>query len=228
MAEIRDARGRNAILSDLLSEHFELLEPHLEHIQMPLRHRVETANSPPKHVVFPLSGMVSVVDEVSGELIEVGIVGREGMVGLLVVMGRPHSPFGSFCQLPGEAVQIAAPKLLELVADCRPLERAFVRFAYDFIVQISRTAMANGRGKLEERLSRWLLMVADRCDGDGINLTHEFLSHMLGVHRPGVTMALGLLEQRGLIIAARGAITIVDREGLEQAANGFYSRELRA
>ena len=82
--------------------------------------------------------------------------------------------------------------------------------------------MANGRSKLEDRLARWLLMAHDRRDVDELNITHEFLSIMLGVRRPGVTVALNLLEKKGLIKSHRGVTTIVDRKGLRQASNGAY------
>ncbi|HVY84535.1 MAG TPA: helix-turn-helix domain-containing protein [Caulobacterales bacterium] len=88
--------------------------------------------------------------------------------------------------------------------------------------QIAQTAFANGRGRIEERLARWLLMANDRLDGDEAPLTHEFLAMMLGVRRPGVTMALNALEQRGLIDTQRGVIAIADRKGLEEHASGFY------
>ena len=89
-------------------------------------------------------------------------------------------------------------------------------------MQVSHTAMINARSRIEERLARWLLAAHDRLDGDDLPLTHEFLATMLGVRRPGVTVALHDLEQRGLVQPRRGLVTIVDREGLEKAANGAY------
>ena len=83
--------------------------------------------------------------------------------------------------------------------------------------------MANGRSKIEERLARWLLMAHDRVDDDELRLTHEFLAVMLGVRRPGVTVAVNLLEKSGLIRAERGVITILDRQGLEETSNGAYA-----
>jgi CRP-like cAMP-binding protein len=91
-------------------------------------------------------------------------------------------------------------------------------------MQMSYTAIANGRSKLEERLARWLLMAHDRVDGDSLPMTHEFLSLMLGVRRPGVTLALHLLEKDGLIQPGRGTILITDRRGLERISNGAYGK----
>lgn len=229
MAAIRDARARNTILASLTLEHFDLLEPHLEFVDLPVRHRIEISNRATPHVVFPLSGMIAIVAKApDGDIIDIGLVGREGMTGLNVVLGRENARFDAVCQSPIMGLQIAAMTLTRILDDNCPLQQALSAFAYVYIVQISRTAMTNGRGKLEERLARWLAMVADRVGGDEISVTHEFLSQMLGVRRPGVTVALGVLEERGLIRAERGEIAILDRQGLEQAANGFYDPKLRA
>jgi CRP-like cAMP-binding protein len=91
-----------------------------------------------------------------------------------------------------------------------------------FMSQTAQTALTNGRAKLEERLARWILMAHDRTDGDTLDLTHEFLALMLGVRRPGVTIAMHFLEGAGLIRSTRRAILIVDRDGLEQHADGSY------
>lgn len=229
MAAIRDARARNTILANLTTEHFDLLEAHLEFVDLPVRHRIETSNRASVNVVFPLSGMISVVAKApDGDIIDIGLIGREGMTGASVVLGRQIARFDAVCQSPIAGLQIAATTLMKVLDDNCPLQQAISVFAYVLIVQIGRTAMTNGRGKLEERLARWLAMVADRVGGDEISVTHEFLSQMLGVRRPGVTVALGVLEERGLIRTERGEIAILDRDGLEQAANGFYDRKLRA
>ena len=98
-----------------------------------------------------------------------------------------------------------------------------LRYAHTFLIQTSQTALANGRSKIEERLARWLLMAADRVEGE-LALTHEFLAIMLGVRRSGVTTALQELERSALIAHRRGYVTILDREGLEEMSNGTYTR----
>jgi CRP-like cAMP-binding protein len=95
-------------------------------------------------------------------------------------------------------------------------------YGQTFLVQTSHTALSNSRASIEERLARWLLMAHDRVDGDALGVVHEFLALMLGVRRPGVTVAIHMLEARGLIHSARGRIDVLDRKGLEKAANGFY------
>ena len=104
------------------------------------------------------------------------------------------------------------------------LHRAFLRYTHTFLNQATRTAVANGRAKIEERLARWLLMAADRLDGE-LPLTHEFLSMMLGVRRPGVTVAIQALEREGVIARKRGRIVITHRKGLEKLSNGSYTPE---
>jgi CRP-like cAMP-binding protein len=108
------------------------------------------------------------------------------------------------------------------MAQSTALQAGWLLYAHAFGAQTSSTAVANGRSKIEERLARWMLMALDRGDSDELNLTHEFLSVMLGVRRPGVTLALHLLIHSGLVQVARGVIRIVDREGLEQISNGAY------
>jgi CRP-like cAMP-binding protein len=101
------------------------------------------------------------------------------------------------------------------------LHRALMRYAHSF--QVTHTALANGRSKIEERLARWLLMADDRIDGEELPLTHEFLGIMLGTLRPGVTLAVQALEREGFIAAKRGRITILDRKGVERTSNGTYT-----
>jgi CRP-like cAMP-binding protein len=104
------------------------------------------------------------------------------------------------------------------------LNRILTRYAHVFLIQAAFTAFANGRHTVEVRLARWLLMAHDRAEQDHVSMTHALLAVMLGVRRPGVTVALSELEQRGLIQVGRGIVTIIDREGLETAANGIYGR----
>lgn len=102
------------------------------------------------------------------------------------------------------------------------LHRSMLRYAHAFLEQATRTAVANGRSKIEERLARWLLMADDRLDGPELPLTHEFLAMMLGVRRPGVTIAVQELEREGMIVRRRGRIVITDRQALENMSNGTY------
>lgn len=212
----------NGILSHLSRGDFRLLEPHLEHALLPLRKRLEIRNKRIDHVYFVEHGFASVVAGTADRPTEVGIIGREGMSGLAVVMGTDRSPHETFMQAAGEGWCMRAGNLRLRMRDSETMRAAFVLYAHVFSVQTAETAFANGRGKIEERLARWLLMAHDRLQRDALPLTHEFLGIMLSVRRAGVTVALHTLEKRGLIEISRSAVKLLDRDGLRVAANGTY------
>jgi len=158
----------------------------------------------------------------SNQDVEVGIIGCEGMTGLPVIFGNHRSPHTCYIQAAGDGQRIATPALRNAMTQSATLQALLLKYAQAFMIQTTYTAIANARGTLEERLARWLLMSHDRIDGDQLPLTHEFLSLMLAVRRPGVTDALHALEGRGLIHANRAAIDVLDRKGLINCANGLY------
>jgi CRP-like cAMP-binding protein len=210
-------------LSSLSRADLGLLKPQLQSVELPLRRRLESRNRRIRYVYFIEAGIASVVAHSAGQLsIEVGIIGREGMTGLAVVMGTDRSPHETFMQVAGSGLQITAVKLREGMAESASLQRAFLRYGHSFVTQTAHTALANGRSKIEERLARWLLMTHDRGDTDELYFTHEFLALMLGVRRSGVTVALNLLKNEGLIRTQRSAVWVIDRKGLEETANGSY------
>jgi CRP-like cAMP-binding protein len=213
---------KNRILSRIPADEFALLSPHLKRVDLPLRKQLEICNKAIDYVYFPESGFASVVANGTGHSIEVGLIGREGMTGLAVVMGADRTPHDTFIQGPGAGLRISAEKLRQAMAKGPTLQRSCLLYAHAFGLQTTYTAIANGRSKIEERLARWLLMARDRVDTDDLTLTHEFLSLMLGVRRPGVTVAMHLLVTHGLIKAHRGVISIIDRKGLEETSNGAY------
>jgi len=199
-----------------------LLEPHLEAIDLPVRKQLETRKRRIDQVYFMEAGFASVVAGSGERSIEVGIIGREGMTGLAVVLGHDRAQHATYIQVAGKGLRIGAAKLREANERSTTLHRAMLRYANAFLLQTTTTALANGRSKIEERLARWLLMADDRIDADELPLTHEFLSIMLGTHRPGVTIALQALETKGLINTRRGSITILNRKALERNSNGTY------
>lgn len=216
------ATRANLLLNSLAPADFALLEAALEPIELESRHPVETANQPIEHIYFPDSGIISVVARSGEEVIEVAVIGREGMSGTAVVMGNHRSPNDVYVQAPGKAHRIEADKLRVALANSPSMRSLFQRFAQVFTVQVAQTALSNGRGKINERLARWLLMADDRLDGDEVQLTHEFIAVMLGVRRPGVTDALHALEGGGLIQSGRSAIKVLDRKGLVALAGSTY------
>jgi CRP-like cAMP-binding protein len=212
----------NGILSQLSRQDFQLLQPHLSPVDLPVRRQLATRGKRVDDVYFIEAGIASVVGSGSGKQIEIGIIGPEGMTGLVVVMGADRAPHDTFMQIAGKGLRISAAKLRELDEQSRTLHRSMLAYAHTFLTQIAQTALANGLSKIEERLARWLLMAADRLGSDELPLTHEFLAVMLGTQRPGVTIALHELERAGLIVTQRGKITLLDRKALEKSSNGIY------
>jgi CRP-like cAMP-binding protein len=223
MPEPSRSRTSNRILSRLSREDFALLEPHLEAVDLPVLTQLETRNRRIDTVYFMERGFASVVADGSGNRgIEVGIIGREGMTGLAVVLGNDHSPHDTYIQAAGAGQRTSAAKLCVAINQSVSLHRSLLHYAHAFLIQTAQTALANGRSKKTERLARWLLMADDRIDGGELPLTHTFLSIMLGSPRPGVTLAVQALEHAGLISARRGVITIINRRRLEKMSNATY------
>jgi len=224
MAKNRSRSGtKNRVLSRLSRADFALLKPHLVAVDLPVLTQLETGNKRIDDVYFMERGFASVVADGSGMRgIEVGLIGREGMTGLAVVMGNDRSPHDTYIQAAGAGQRIGVAKLRRAMNRSVPLQRSLLLYAHAFLIQTAQTALANGRSKNAERLARWLLMADDRIDGGDLPLTHKFLSIMLGLQRPGVTLAVQALEHEGLIGARRGVITVLDRKGLEKMSNGTY------
>jgi len=185
----------NRLLAALPNADLDLLRPHLEIVDLDVHQVLEVPGDVISHVYFIESGLVSIVGVTKPKhRIEVGMIGYEGMTGFGVVLGSNRSANELLVQSAGSALRISPP----------------------------HTALANGRGSLDERLARWLLMRHDRLETNEFSTTHELLALLLGVRRAGVTVALHGLEGRGLIRSLRGRIRIVDRLGLQLAASGFY------
>jgi CRP-like cAMP-binding protein len=200
--------SKNRVLARLARADMALLKPHLAPVDLPVSTQLETANARIDTVYFMERGFASVVADGPGERsIEVGIIGREGMTGLALVLGHDRAAHETFMQAGGGAQRISAAHLRKAMDQSVRLHRSLLRCAHDFLIQTAQTAVANGRSKLEERLARWLLMANDRIDGPEVPLTHKFLAVMLGAHRPFVTLAVQALERKGLIRAGRQVIT---------------------
>jgi CRP-like cAMP-binding protein len=214
---------RNRLLLALSAEEFSLLEPQLERAPLTVGMRLVEPNTPIEHVYFLEEGKAAIVAITpQGRRIEAGIIGREGLTGMPVLLGADRTPHECFVQTPGAALRIGADELRRAMAASAPLHQHLLRFAQAFMIQLGQTALANGIYQIEQRLARWLLMCHDRVDGDDLFTTHEFLSLMLGVRRAGVTLALQALEDRGLISTKRGQITVLDRAKLEGVAGDSY------
>jgi CRP-like cAMP-binding protein len=213
----------NKLLCALAPDDLSALRPHLVAVPLPLREELETPNQAIKYVFFPESGQASIVGRgARRKELEVGIVGLEGMTGLVVVLGNDRSPNATFIQVAGAGQRIASEDLRDAMRERPTVRDSLLCYVQAMMAQISATAVANASANIEERLARWLLMSHDRSENDEVPLVHDFLAMMLGVHRPGVTVAIHSLEARRLIRGERGRIIIVDRGGLQQLAGASY------
>ena len=220
---MNDPHPGNRLLATLSQGDQDLLRPFLEVVDLDARRILDAPREPISHVYFVESGLVSVVGMASPDRrIEVGMVGYEGMTGMDAVLGDDSSPNETLVQCPGSALRISTAALRRIMRKSESFTARLLHYVRVFLVQTSQTALANGRGKLDERLARWLLMWDDRVFDAGATITHDFLALLLGVTRPGVTIALHVLEGKGLIRSTRSHVRILDRDGLRRAANGFY------
>jgi CRP-like cAMP-binding protein len=175
------------------------------------------------HVYFPVDSLVSLLKLVDNQkLLEVGMVGNEGMVGMDMVLGFEVSSVRALVQGSGTALRMAAARFRAEFKINLPLQRALFRYTHLLMAQVSQTAACNRFHTANARLARWLLMTSDRLHSDQFRLTHEFLAHMLGVRRVGVTQAAGNLGRKRVISYAHGKIRILDRQKLEASACSCY------
>jgi CRP-like cAMP-binding protein len=176
-----------------------------------------------RHIYFPGASLVSLLTLADGHLpLEVGLIGREGMVGIPLVLGRKASSVRALVQGSGTAMRMASAQFLKEFRRSTALQQGLYRYIHGLMTQISQTAACNRFHVVEKRFARWLLMTHDRVKSDRFRMTHEFLGHMLGVRRVGVTEAAQALQRRKLIRYSRGDITVLDRAGLEAAACACY------
>lgn len=170
-----------------------------------------------KHVYFPASGLVSLVRHTKEKVtIEVGVIGKDGMVGIPVLLGDDIAFEEAIVQMAGDGMRMSARALKdEFAKSPSPLQSQLLSFMRRLMKQVAQTAACNSLHTIEQRLSRWMLMCRDRMETDDLPLTQEFISNMLGTRREGVSVAAAVLQRKGLIRYSRGHITILDREGLD-------------
>lgn len=198
------------------------LRPHLSAVS--LRQRTALLDDRLTCGYFLESGIASTVLTLcSGDTVEVGAVGPEGLVGISILLGARSALGHTFMQVSGSAYRIEAGRLRDAFDNCPELRKRVLRYMQAFLVQIAQSAACNRLHTIDERLARWLLTCHDRSDSDHLRLTHDFLAQMLGAPRTTVTQTVGLLQRSGLIACARGEVRIVNRLGLEKAACECYS-----
>jgi CRP-like cAMP-binding protein len=217
------ATVRNGLLAALAPDDFALLAPALHPVELAFKQALNEPDRPIAAVHFPEGGMVSLLAGLEGgEAMEVGLVGREGLVGLPALLGDGRAGTEAVVQAQGAAWRAEAAALKAAFDESAGVRAVLLRYAQAFHAQVAQSAACNGRHGLEERLARWILMAHDRVDGDAFPMTQEFMALMLGVRRAGVSVAAGMLQKAGAIAHGRGRVTVLDRPGLEAAACGCY------
>ena len=217
-------RSQNHLLSALTNEEAGALDPWLEPLRMPRGYVIASPGKSIEYAYFPLSGMISVVALMSEGLgAEVATVGNEGMIGLPIFLGADSSPFHLMVQLDGEAPRTPAARLEAALESGTRIAALLRTYSQAFFVQTAQNAACNGLHSVSRRGARWLLATHDRAQSDSFFLTQEFLAFMLGVARQSVGIAVGELQDKGLIAYHRGDMRILDRAGLEAASCECYN-----
>ncbi len=214
---------KNLILASLPRQEYERLRPHLESVHLKKGQIICQAGEPVSHGYFTENGMLSLLSMTGrGEIVEVAMVGNEGMVGISLIMNVNVSPFQSNVQLSADAQRIRPEPLLEEFRRQGKLHDLLLKYTHGVLTQITQSALCNRFHTIEERLCRWLLTASDRTKSNTLELTQEFISEMLGIRRTGVTKAACALQDAGLIRYRRAKITITDRQKLEHGACECY------
>lgn len=225
MLEQPESPKSNSLLAALPEEEYQRLLPHLQYSALSHGTIIFESDEPLKNVYFPISGTVSIITILrDGTSVEVGVVGREGMVGLPVVLGfESVTNRRAMVQDFSNGYHLKAGIVRENFMRCGPLHSLLLRYTHVFLAQVSQTAACNRRHLIAERLARWLLVCHDRIGASEVHLTQDTIATMLGTRRAGVSEAASQLEQSRLIRCRRGTIQILDRKGLECAACECYS-----
>lgn len=214
---------QNQILAALPKADYERLLPDLHLVPMPADWTLSESGDHVNFLHFPISGIVSLIYVLEdGSSSETALVGNEGMVGISIYMGGESMPSSTEVQSPGHAYRISR-KLIKQEFDLGgQLQDLALLYTQALICQTSQTAVCNQHHAIEQRFCRWLLMSIDRLHGDKMKVTHEQIANLLGIRRESVSQAISKLHKEGLIAAARGSVTIVDRAKLEEVACECY------
>jgi CRP-like cAMP-binding protein len=221
-----DAAGKavsNVILLSLPDKEYNLLRTHLEPTRLP---QYEILHEPGEKIDFTYflnDGMASIVAlSRDGRSVEVGIVGKEGMLGMPLTVGLRQGTFRAIMQMSGSGLRVRSNVFQDVLLSAPKLRAELSRFALMHGMQVAQLAACNRLHEIVQRLSRWLLMCQDRVDSQLLPLTHEFLAQMLGTGRPSVSLASAVLENAGLIENLRGTVKILNRKSLEAATCECY------
>ena len=214
----------NRLLATLPKKEYERLLPKLKTVRLVLGEALYEPGDAIKYVYFPNDSIISLISELSDTaLLEVGMVGNEGMAGLAIFMGVGTSSTHALVQGSGTAMRMSSAAMRIEASRLGSLHRILHRYSHSLLNQVSQSSACNRFHLVNARLARWLLMTNDRLGVEEFPLTQEFLSSMLGVRREGVSRAAGALQSGKLIRYSRGVITILNRRGLEAKSCHCYA-----
>ena len=217
-------RIQNQILLALPRKEYEVVFPQLEFVRLKPRQVLHETGDQLKSAYFCDTGMVSILSVLSdGKCVEVGLVGKEGVVGLPLVAGFRSASNRAVVQIEATAFRVDADVLSAMLRSCPFLERKLQQASQIMYMEVTQIAACNRLHEVEERLARWLLMTSDRTASNSLPLTQELMGQMLGTRRSSVTVAAGILQQAGVISYSRGNVTIKDRQKLKDVACECYS-----
>lgn len=216
------AQIENLILLRIPDEEYNLIRPHLEFVEIPSYQSLHEPGETLEYAYFPNRGMISIVIEISdGRTLEVGVATKKGFVGGSFA-GQRTNPYRMICQPPVDGCRIKADALQEMLPSAPHLRSRLSRYANFQCLRVSQIAACNRFHEIEQRLARWLLMSQDRVGSALLPFTHEFLANMLGTGRASVSIAAGILQNAGSIQYRRGAVKVLKRKNLEDAACECY------
>ena len=219
-------RRENLLLAALPASERRRVLSLCESVELAFRDRLCEQGEQIRHVYFPTGGFVSLISSIDGRpRLELGLVGTEGMLGVSLLMGVSEAPLRALVQGAGAALRIGAKTFSRELTRSPVLRQALMRYLYVLMGQLAQSAGCVRFHLVEARLARWLLMTRDRAHSSEFYLTQEFLAHMLGVRRVGITRAARSLQRRKLIRYNRGQMTILDDRGLERAACECYTAD---
>jgi CRP-like cAMP-binding protein len=223
------ATDQNHLIDMLPSSSRSRLLAICEPVELAVGEVLEQVGTTTKYVYFPTVGFISLVTAIKGRpTLEVGMVGREGMLGTQLVLGVETAPLHAVVQGAGAAWRVGAPDFLKELGRSSALQRGLDRYVYVTMTQLASSASCLRFHQIGQRLARWLLMTQDRAHSDSFHITHEFLAYMLGVRRVGITTAASTLQRQGLIKYRRGEVQVLNRRGLKAAACTCYGDDREA
>jgi CRP-like cAMP-binding protein len=213
----------NEILLDLPTKECDLIFSKLEFVRLTTHQLLHEPGDTIRSAYFCNSGLISILSVFpDGKSVEVGLVGKEGFIGIPLVVGFRTAATRAIVQIEASAYRIDSETLITLLRQCPRLERQLHQFSQIMAMQVTQIAACNRLHEVNERLARWLLMSSDRMESNSVPLTQDLLAQMLGTRRSSVTVAAGILQKSGLISHTRGSVNIEDRRGLENAACECY------